>query len=416
MLRLVAGLLAATLFGVACASGESNEPASSSAGEETSDPMDASPDANDSEPQAIDAPAAQLDQTLTYLLGEHEYLAGTAVAMAVMKGADSGEFAAAAEALDANSVDLSDAVASIYGDAGGKQFLKLWRAHIGFFVDYTLAGGKGAEAAKAKKNLDGYRNDFGAFIESATSGSLPKDAVADALNPHVEATLTAIDTILGKREGNPFVALKEAAHHMPMIATALSGGIAEDQGLEGDVSAPSADLQSTLTHGLTEHEYLAGIAVAMGVMNGPDSPEFSAAAEALDANSVDLSNAIGSVYGEAGGKQFLKLWRAHIGFFVDYTLAGGEGAAADKAKKALDGYRSDFGAFIESATEGGLSKQDVEAALEPHVNATLKAIDTVLGKKQGNPFIALKEAAHHMPMIASALAGAIVEQKPDDFI
>ena len=415
MLRLVAGLMAAMLFGVACASGESNEPASGSVGE-TSDPMDASPEADASEPQAIDAPAAQLDQTLTYLLGEHEYLAGIAVAMGVSEGADSDQFAAAAEALDANSIDLSKAVASIYGEAGGKQFLKLWRAHIGFFVDYTLAGGEGAAAAKAKKDLDGYRNDFGAFIDSATSGSLPKDAVADALKPHVEATLTAIDTVLGKREGNPFVALKEAAHHMPMIANALAGGIADDQGLEGDVSAPSAALQSTLTHGLNEHEYLAGIAVAMGVMNGPDSPEFSAAAEALDANSVDLSKAIASVYGEAGGKQFLKLWRAHIGFFVEYTLAGGEGAAAKEAKKALDGYRSDFGAFIESATEGGLSKQDVEAALEPHVDATLKAIDTVLGKKQGNPFLALKEAAHHMPMIASALAGAIVEQNPGDFI
>jgi hypothetical protein len=412
--RLIAGLMTATLFGVACASDGTQEPAAAEQDATENDMGDATPETET--PQPVDAQAAQLDQTLTQLLGEHEYLAGIAVTMGVTKGPESPEFTAAAEALDANSVDLSEAVASLYGDAGGKQFLKLWRAHIGFFVNYTLAGGEGAEAAKAKKDLDGYRSDFGAFIEGATGGTLPKQAVADALKPHVETTLTAIDTVLGKEKGNPFLALKEAAHHMPMIANALAGGIAQDQGLEGDVTAPSASLQSTLTHGLNEHEYLAGIAVAMGVMNGPDSAEFTAAAEALDANSVDLSKAIASVYGDAGGKQFLKLWRAHIGFFVNYTLAGGEGAEAAKAKKDLDGYRSDFGAFIEGATEGGLSKSDVEAALKPHVEATLTAIDTVLGKKSGNPFLALKEAAHHMPMIATALAGAIVDQNPDSFI
>ena len=412
--KICAGVAAVAILGGACSSGAETD-TSATNDSSTMEDTESSPADAELSVQAVDVPAAQLDQGLTQLLGEHEYLAGIAVTMAVQNGADSPQFSAAAEALDANSVDLSKAISSIYGEAGGKQFLELWRTHIGFFVDYTLAGGEGAEAAKAKKNLDGYRADFGAFIDGATSGTLPKDAVADALKPHVQATLKAIDTVLGKREGNPFVELKKAASHMPMIANALAGGIADDQGLEGDVTAPSAQLQSTLTHGLNEHEYLAGIAVAMGVAKGADSPEFEAAAAALDENSVDLSKAIGSVYGDAGGKQFLELWRTHIGFFVDYTLAGGEGAEAKKAKKNLDGYRSDFGAFIEGATEGALSKADVEGALKPHVEATLDAIDAVLGKSKANPFLELKEAAHHMPMIASALSTAIVTQQPETF-
>ncbi len=182
------------------------------------------------------------------------------------------------------------------------------------------------------------------------------------------------------------------------------------------VDAEVASLQQTLTQGLTEHEYLAGIAVAMAVMN-PDQPElFEAAAAALDENSKDLAAAITSIYGEAGGDQFLKLWRKHIGFFVDYTVAGGEGAAAKKAVKDLDGYRSDFGAFIEGATEGGLPKAAVEDALKPHVESTLTAIDGVLGKAEGNPFVLLKEAAGHLPGVATALATAIVQQMPDKFI
>jgi hypothetical protein len=43
-------------------------------------------------------------------------------------------------------------------------------------------------------------------------------------------------------------------------------------------------------------------------------------AAALDGNSVDIANAIGSVYGKDAGESFLPLWRKHIGFVVDYTV------------------------------------------------------------------------------------------------
>ncbi|MFN2525122.1 MAG: copper amine oxidase, partial [Actinomycetota bacterium] len=153
-------------------------------------------------------------------------LAGLAVLMGVTAGADSAEFEAAAGALDKNSVQLSEAVGSVYGDAGAKKFLSLWRAHIGFFVDYTLAkaGGDQAGIKDAKNKLDGYRNDFGAFIEGATEGGLPADAVADALEPHVTSTIAAIDSVIAG-DGKAFDRLRVAASHLPGIATALSGAI-----------------------------------------------------------------------------------------------------------------------------------------------------------------------------------------------
>ena len=421
LLRLIAALMAFALIGAACGGGDDTDTdsgaTSTTTDEATSDDsMDTADDASTTEVQPVDNEVASLQQTLTQKLGEHEYLAGIAVAMAVQNPDQPELFEAAAAALDENSKDLAGAIESIYGKEAGAQFLKLWRKHIGFFVAYTQAGGKGAEAAQAKKDLDGYRSDFGAFIEGATEGALPKSAVEDALKPHVETTLTAIDAVLGNNQENPFDVLYKAALHLSDVATALTGGIAQSQGIEGDAQAASAMLLRDLTALLNGHEYLAGSAVAMAVMQ-PDQPElFEAAAAALDENSVDLSKAIASVYGEAGGKQFLKLWRKHIGFFVAYTQAGGEGAAAQKAVKDLDGYRSDFGAFIEGATEGGLPKAAVEDALKPHVESTLKAIDGVLGKAEGNPFILLKEAAGHLPGVATALATAIVQQMPDKFI
>ena len=112
----------------------------------------------------------------------------------------------------------------------------------------------------------------------------------------------------------------------------------------------------------------------------------------------------------------MKLWRAHIGFFVNYTLgqATGDKAMARSAEKDLDGYRADFGALIEGATEGGLTQDQVADALAPHVKSTIAAIDSVVAGRT-DAFDKLQSAASHMPHIASALAGAIVAQFPDKF-
>jgi hypothetical protein len=198
----------------------------------------------------------------------------------------------------------------------------------------------------------------------------------------------------------------------------------------GSHSTPVADAMSTgtdtqaaqLVQGLTDlldsHVYLAGIAVEQAALTkDPSSPQFTAAAEALDANTKDLGAAIGSVYGNAAEKQFLQLWRKHIGFFVDYTIGGltGDKQAQATARAALDHYRQDFGAFIDSATNGELPKDEVASALQMHVNSLITAIDEIVSGT-GNPFMSLYEAAHHhMPDTASALAGGIVASNPDKF-
>ena len=134
---------------------------------------------------------------------------------------------AAAKSLDANSVDLSKSIESVYGADAGKAFLDLWRKHIGFFVDYTTgkATNDTAKVEKARKDLDGYRADFGAFIASANP-NLPKQAVADELTPHVATLFAAIDAQAAK-DATAFDKLRVAASHMPMTANVLAGGIAK---------------------------------------------------------------------------------------------------------------------------------------------------------------------------------------------
>jgi hypothetical protein len=191
--------------------------------------------------------------------------------------------------------------------------------------------------------------------------------------------------------------------------------MSQKSGAGKGVDSPASALRSSLTAGLQEHVYLAGIAVENGVNNGLDSPQFKAAASTLDRNSVALSKAIEGVYGADAGAQFLKVWRQHIGFFVDYTKgrATKNPALVKKANKDLDGYRAQFGAFLAKANPN-LTQEAVANDLKGHVATLETAIDAVVAKK-ANAFDLLQAAAAHMPGTAEVLAGAIQKQFPEKF-
>ncbi|MGH2825500.1 MAG: copper amine oxidase [Actinomycetota bacterium] len=420
-LRLIGVVLAFALVGAACDGGSGTDEGTDTGAQDTGSSEDSGMETEEAAAPSVDTGSAKLRQTLTDLLDSHVYLAGIAVEQAVItKDPNSPQFEAAAATLDQNSQDLAAAIESVYGAEAGDAFLKQWRAHIGFFVDYTIGGLTNDKKMQqqAAKDLDEYRADFGAFIEKATDGELSADATADALQMHVDSLIEAVDAVIA---GDPkvFDALYAAAHeHMPMTAAALAGAISAqmpDQ-FDGDPNAPASELQSGLTDLLDSHVFLAGIAIEQAVLTkDPSSPQFKAAAATLDQNSQDLAAAIESVYGPEAGDAFLKQWRAHIGFFVDYTIGGltKDSKMQQQAAKDLDEYRADFGAFIEEATGGELPADATAEALQMHVNSLIEAVDAVIA---GDPkvFDKLYTAAKgHMPMTASALAGAIVAQNPE---
>jgi hypothetical protein len=142
-------------------------------------------------------------------------------------------------------------------------------------------------------------------------------------------------------------------------------------------------------------------------------PQVVGAVKALDANSVALSKAIGSVYPDAE-KPFLASWRQHIGFFVNYTL--GKTTKDDKqvttAKADLDAYRTSFGELINSVIPE-LPAEAVAKKLIPHVDTLYAAIDaSVAGKPDYQTKLSM--AAHHMPMTAAVLTSGIVANKKID--
>jgi hypothetical protein len=178
------------------------------------------------------SPAADLRVTLDRLLGEHAALAMNATNLGVRA---SKSFPAAAKSLDRNSVELSKAITSLYGAKAGKTFLDgkfQWRAHIGFFVDYTVALAQKNKAgqAKAVANLIRYTKVHGAFLASATG--LPTLAVQNDLRGHVLELKNQLDAYAAGNYTKAAALYRDAYHHMFMTGDLLAGAIAKQKNLQ----------------------------------------------------------------------------------------------------------------------------------------------------------------------------------------
>ena len=365
---------------------------------------------------AIDTKAATLRTGLGLLLQEHVYLTGRATNAAL--GGRDDEFKQMAGTLDENTTALGKAIGSVYGDPADKRFGEIWRAHIGFFVNYTQSAAKADEAGKKKAlaDLDGYRADFDAFITGANP-NVPKGAIAEGLKPHVAHLSAMIDAQAAKDQVKAFGLLKQAAEHAPMLGDVLAGAIVKQfpDKFPGKVDGSAAGLRVALSNLLQEHVYLTS--AATGGALGGRTAEFEQAAATLDKNTVGLGKAIGSVYGEAADKRFLEIWRAHIGFFVNYTQATAKGDAAGKTKALadLDGYRADFDAFISGANPN-VPKGAIAEGLKPHVSHLSAMIDAQGKKDLPGTDKLMRQAAEHAPMLGDILAAAIVKQFPAKFV
>jgi hypothetical protein len=196
-------------------------------------------------------------------------------------------------------------------------------------------------------------------------------------------------------------------------STSMSGSIHAGHTMQSrsTTALTASDLRSTLGRLLGEHAVLAMNATNLGVTG---SKSFPAAAKALDRNSMELSKAIGSIYGPKAAKTFLDgpfQWRAHVGFFVDYTvaLAKQDKAGQNKAVANLKTYTIKHGDFLAGAT--GLPKLAVRNDLLGHVLELKAQLDAYAGGDYAKAATTYRAAYHHMFMTGDLLAGAIAKQK-----
>ena len=213
-----------------------------------------------------------------------------------------------------------------------------------------------------------------------------------------------------------------AAFAVAALGGTAMGGSSAPAAAPGHVHAhataagsPAADLRVTLDRLLGEHALLAIAATQRGYAGGK---EFPALARALDRNSVELANAIGSVFGRQARQQFLNgklMWRDHIRFFVQYTvaLAKKNKAGRQRAVGNLRGYIEAFSSFLSRAT--GLPQSALRAGITAHVMQLKGQLDAYAAGNYGRSYALSRKAYAHMIMTGDTLAAAISKKFPQRF-
>ena len=214
------------------------------------------------------------------------------------------------------------------------------------------------------------------------------------------AVLVAVAAIAGVASGGESPQTTPAAHNHAALAAQ---------------AAKADELRVGLNRLFGEHVYLAIFATQRGLQGGK---EFPALGKALDRNSVEIANAIGSVYGTKARNEFLNgkfMWRAHIKFFVDYTVAKAKNnrAGQTRAVNNLKVYIGTFSKFLATAT--GLPQSALQKSITTHVMQLKGQLDAYAAGNSARSYTLTRQAYHHMGMTADVLSTAIVKKFPQKF-
>lgn len=367
---------------------------------------------------SVNTPAADLRASLDHLLSEHFALAVTAMAKAYDGAKDAD---AAYKALDQNALDMQPAIASLYGDAGAKEFERIFRAHNKYTDDLVKATKMGNQAGikQAQNNINGFVEEFSTFLSTATEGKLPKAAAKNALKVHEDLVQKVFDEYVAGDYTDAYKAYREGFKEMFDVSKALSTAITTQMPEKFENSkadTPAADLRSALNHLASEHFALS--ALQMQEQYDGRTAASNALVTAEAGNTADFKAAIASIYGNDGANAFEKIWVTnHVNAQSDYVTAvkNNDAAARAAVEKRIDGFTTEFATFLDSATAGNLPKAAGQQALTTHEKQVQQVLDQYAAANYGGSYTINREGFKVMFGVGQALGNAIVTQFNDKF-
>ncbi|MCW3794372.1 copper amine oxidase N-terminal domain-containing protein [Paenibacillus sp. LS1] len=367
---------------------------------------------------SVNTPAADLRANLDHLLSEHFALAVTAMAKAYDGAKDAD---AAYKALDQNALDMQPAIASLYGDAGAKEFERIFRAHNKYTDDLVKATKMGNQAGikQAQANINGFVDEFSTFLSTATEGKLPKAAAKQALQVHEDLVQKVFDEYVAGDYADAYKAYREGFKEMFDVSKALSTAITTQmpekfENTKADTKA--ADLRSALNHLASEHFALS--ALQMQEEFDGRTAASNALVKAEAGNTADFKAAIASVYGNDGANAFEKIWVTnHVNAQSDYVKAvkNNDATARAAVEKRIAGFTTEFATFLDSATAGNLPKAAGQQALTTHENQVQNVLNQYAAGNYDASYTTNREGFKVMFGVGQALGNAIVTQFNDKF-
>lgn len=362
---------------------------------------------------AVFAPAAEqntaADQAirLQALLGQHSVLAADLMRSRI-RGDD--DFVQAADAaLNKNTTDMSALVGQLFGPAAAKTFSPLWSQHIVGLVTYAgaLADHNNSERKSAKAELLEYENKLADFFSGASQGRLPRADARAAVHMHVDHLTEQADAYVDKDYATADKLYRQGFQHTYALGLALDNALLP----KADVAVlqqPIWRLRSQLGELLAEHAVLIEDTTRAAASNTPD---FTAAGDEMNANTQDISAAIGTLFSASAGKQFQGMWASHVDALVSYgaATAAKDQARQDTAKGRLATFEKQMSAFLGTATNHKLTDAQFAAALRDHDQMLMQHADAYAVKDYVKAHDIGYETYNHMFDLARTLADAFGE-------
>jgi len=388
----VACLLVAALASVSCRTAAQTRAA-------------APPVAHQHNAQAAAPPsAADAALQLQVLLGHHTILAAELMRSRV-RGDD--EFTkAAAAAAQKNTQAIAGLVSSLFGSAAASQFTDLWSGHITALADYAggLANHDAAARDGATARLQTFERTLAAFFSSASKGRLTSPAAQAAVLMHVQHLTQQADAYAAHDYATADRIYREGYTHSFALGKTLIAALVSPTEVAA-LNEPLWTLRSELSRLLGEHVVLIVAAMRSGLTNGPD---FDAAAQAVNDNTRELTEAVDSMFGAAAAARFQSLWADHVDQLFVYTtgLVTHDAKRREGAVTRLGTFEAQFAAFLNVATAGRLPSATLAKALLAHDQMLLAQADALSAKQYQQADDGTYATYQHMTGLAEQLANA----------
>ena len=348
--------------------------------------------------------AADLAVRLQGLLGQHSVLAADLMRSRI-RGDD--DFVQAANAaLGKNTDAMTALVGQMFGDAAAKAFGPMWSEHVVSVVDYggAVASQEQQALTQARKEIVASEDKLVDFFAGASGGRLPRAAAKAAVAMHVDHLTKQADAYAKADYATADRINREGYEHAYDLGGTLAGALLPPADRSA-LQAPVWRLRSQLGKLLAEHAVLVTDVTRAAVANTPD---FNAAARAIDDNTRALVSAIDTLFGAAAAQAFQSLWAQHVEQLVAYGVAAAakDTGRQDRARAALRDFEGRMATFLRAATGNRMTTTDLAAALSAHDQLLMRHADAYAARDYATAHDIAYQTYEHMLDVARILADA----------
>lgn len=355
----------------------------------------------------VDAPAgnpADLAVQFEALLGQHSVLAADLMRSRI-RGDD--DFVQAANAaLGKNTADMTALVGKLFGTATAQRFQPLWSEHIVSLFAYAGAQADHDDAARARARdeLTEYEGELAGFFAGGSHGRLSPTTARSLVTLHIQHLTGQADAYAAGNYAQADQLYREGFEHTYDLGLLLAQALLPPADTAA-LAQPVWRLRSQLGRLLAEHAVLIEDTTRAAVTRTPD---FTASGQILNANTSDLAAAVDTLFGASAGRQFQRLWGAHVEALVSYSAATAEHdpAKQEKARKKLDSFEGAMSDFLAGATGQRSTPAALRAALSDHDRMLLQHADAYAARNYPSAHDIAYRTYDHMFELARTLADA----------